>query len=685
MGIPNRANGLAFAATLALAIALSLLDAGRSRGDDADRTGEIARPENTSTSLESTRRAFQDAYAHVTANAPDTSADDPQALRDYVIYPYLESARLRQALSAPGDVPPGLDEHAADFVAAHAQQPVSRNVRRAWLDSLARRSKWDTFMLAYRDAGAAEATRCQSFTARIELGRTDGLGVEVAKQWLTPHSLPECDKAFAWLKDKGLLLPELIEKRIRAALENGSTSFARQIIQQLPPERMGPWLQWAGLLDSPLRSIDSLIASAATSVDPAALLAGWSRLARTDAAAAKDRYTRLVQARGLTEDLASKYALTLALALAWNRDPASLDYFKLVKASDFDDPALEWRARAALWSKDWNQAAQAIAAMSPTNRQTSRWKYWAARMADRRHDAEDAHRLYESVLPDDNYYAAMAAARLNRSVTPHPQVLPANEQVLATLGRIPVFERAHELLYCGLRQDASAEWQSGYEALSEDARLQSIRLAASWGWYDQAVEAATAQKVFNDYQLLYPRPFDSEVAAAARLSQLKPEIIYGVVRQESLYRTDAVSTAGARGLMQLQPETARRTARFWKRPTPAVNDLFDPSVNTALGAARLRMLIDDYDGQIPLALAGYNAGPNAVSRWLPQETIDSDIWIENIPYNETRAYVQRILWHSLMFTWLRSEDRAQQTDSWLQPIKPPHHGEATSRVASSER
>jgi len=96
--------------------------------------------------------------------------------------------------------------------------------------------------------------------------------------------------------------------------------------------------------------------------------------------------------------------------------------------------------------------------------------------------------------------------------------------------------------------------------------------------------------------------------------------------------------------MQLQPATARSTARYYKRPTPALTDLFDPYINTALGAARLRMLLDEFDDQIPVALAGYNAGPNAAMRWLPQEPLDSDIWIENIPYNETRGYVQRILW-----------------------------------------
>jgi soluble lytic murein transglycosylase len=636
----------------------------------------------SATSYAGARKAFQEAYARVSANIPETTADDGESLKTYPLYPYLVAARIQQALSGDAASVAGADKRAADFIAAYGQVPVSRGLRRAWLDSLARRSQWDLFLEVYRDAGAGDAARCQSFIARIDLGKTEGLAGDIAKQYLTPRSLPDCERPFAWLKESGALTPALIEQRAHLALDGGNAAFARQIIQQLPADRAAPLSLWASLLETPERTIDSLIASPDTPVDPVVQLAGWTRLARTDRTSAKERYTRFVRARGLTRESASPYALALALPLAWDRDPAALDYFALVAASDLDDAAREWWARAALWSRDWKLAAQTIAAMSETNRQTARWRYWAARTAEQLHDPHRAQQGYESLLTDDNYYSAMAAAHLSRSVTPHAQTLPVNSGLLATIERIPALERARELFLCGMRPEAAAEWQLGYESLSQDARAQSIRLAAGWGWYDEAVSVATAQHVFNDYDLLYPRPFDAQVNAAAHLAQLAPEIVYGVVRQESLYRIDAVSNAGARGLMQLQLGTARSTARYLKRPQPATTDLFDPYINTALGAARLRMLLDQFEGQIPIALAGYNAGPNAVIRWLPPESLDADVWIENIPYNETRGYVQRILWHSLLFTWLRTGGEAQPTDSWLAPIRPLHRTDAGNRVAA---
>lgn len=631
------------------------------------------------------RKAFQEAYARASTNITDSGASDSNALKSYPLYPYLQAARIQLALSVAGaDSAAQADKRAADFLAAYGQQPVTRSVRHVWLDSLARRAQWTQFLAVYREAGSTDTTRCQSFIARIELGKTEGLVSDIAKEWLIPHTLPDCDRPFAWMKDNGALTTALIEERARLALDNNNPPFARQIIQSLPADKAAPLLQWAALLESPATGIDALIASPGTPVDPDALLAGWRRLTRTDADEAKERYTKLVSARGLGKEGASPYAVALALGLAWDRDPAALEYFDLATPSDLDELALEWWARAALWAKDWTRAAHAIAAMSPANRQSARWRYWSARIAEQSQDSQQAHSLYEEVLADDNYYSAMAAAHLNRPVTPHPQPLPANPDLLANLQRQPALERARELFLCGMRPEALAEWQFGFESLSPEARIQSIRLAADWGWYEQAVTVASAQHVFNDYSLLYPHPYDAEVNAAAHLAQLAPEIVYGVVRQESLYRIDAVSNAGARGLMQLQPATARSTARYYKRPSPALTDLFDPYINTALGAARLRMLLDEFDDQIPVALAGYNAGPNAAARWLPPEPQDSDIWIENIPYNETRGYVQRILWHSLTFNWLRTKD-PQQTEAWLAPIRPLRRTEQSDRVAESDR
>lgn len=625
------------------------------------------------------RKAFESAYERIDA-APQTDSDK---LRDYPLYPYLQAARLNRALDGKPETLAAVDERIDDFLTRYNREPVARDLRRKWLASLADRALWATYLKHYRDTAADDAQRCQSFIARLasaqpEAPPDEALIADITKQWLTPASLPECEQPFTWLRTQNKLTPALIEQRARLALLKGKVAFARQLAATLPAPQAAPVLMWASLLEHPRRTIDSLIVTSGIRIAPEPLLEGWKQFVRKDRDGAMARFEPLMRSRNFDAKAASKYALALALALSWDRDPEALKYFGQVDPADFDDAAREWQTRAALWAHDWPLAARSIASMSDTNRQTARWRYWAARAAEQSHDLTLARQLYNSVLIDDNYYAAMAAARLDEAVHPHPEKLLLDQTLLTEIQQLPALVRARELLLCNLRPQADIEWQYGFSTLSEDARNQAIHLASAWGWHDQAVATASQRQVFNDYVLLYPRPYDKEVDAGAKLAKLQPELIYGVLRQESLYRANAVSSAGARGLLQLLPETARRTAQSLGRPKPSVDDLYVPSINVQLGAAQLRGLIDRFGGQTAVALAGYNAGPNAARRWLPSESIDADIWVENIPYNETRGYVQRVLWHSVVFAWLRSGE-PQRTETWLTRIAPTTQSIVLSR------
>jgi soluble lytic murein transglycosylase len=620
------------------------------------------------------RQLFQQAMAQAArpaggaVAASETAADvaDDPVLRAYPLYPYLQAERIHQAFSSD---PAAADRRAAGFLITYARLPVGTQLRRSWLESLAQRSDWEVFLTVFREAGATDALRCQALSARIATGQTAQLGALLVPQWLTAHEIPECDAPYAWGADHGLITAELVERRARLALQAGNAGLARKLLSKLPAEQAAPLLQWAALLETPQRTIDALLAAPASAVPTDALLAGWSRLARQNPDDAVDRYAQLVQTRNLSSETASPFALATALPLAWRRDARAEDFFGRVGTHDLDDAALEWRARAAMWAGNWPLVSQSIAVMSESNRHTARWRYWAARAAEQEGDTTQAHRLFAALAPDDNYYSGLAAARLGISVLPHPQPLERDPVLQVRLQQIPALIRAHELLLSDLRGQAMLEWQFAFDDLTPAERVQAVPLAMDWGWYDLAVTAATSLHIFNDYTMLYPQPYEPSVTAAARAAQLPVTLLYSVIRQESLYRADVVSSAGARGLMQLELSTAKPTAKALKLPAPHMADLFDPRINSTLGAEHLHQLLDKVDGQLPLALAAYNAGIAAASRWLPAERIAPDVWIENIPYNETRNYVQRILWHTVVYGWLRSDGQAQDTTSWLTPIR----------------
>lgn len=620
------------------------------------------------------RQAFQAAYAD--ANAADDGNADSEALRAYPLYPYLQAARLQKALTPAAD--DAIDGRVSAFLSQTRaalsvgdNAPPLRDLRRAWLLNLAERKNWPRFLDEYRNESEL-SLRCHAAAARIATAAPNTAPAVSPELWLLAEPAPKaCDAVYDWLRASNQLTPTLIEQRTRLALRAGNAAFARSLAATLPDANAAPLLQWAALIEKPEREIGALIATPERAVETEALLDGWLRLARRDPDQALTLYPMLREARHLDAAGMSPYARALALGLAWSRRPQALTIFADVQAADLDALAAEWQLRAALWAGDWPLTARLIAALPDSLKSQARWRYWAVRAAEATHSGTDEARreTLRRLAVEDGWYAQLAAARLNRGYAPPNQSTADDAKLQSVVAALPGAVRAHELLRLGMRAPATQEWTALSDALEPAQRVQAIRVAAAWGWFDQAVATASRQMIYNDYALLYPRPFDAPVRAGAEANGLSEDLIYGLIRQESLYRADVASHANAIGLMQLLHETALRTAKRARLPAPSNAGLRDPATNIAVGSAHLRELISRFDGRTLLAIAAYNAGPRAVDRWLPETPRDADVWVENIPFNETRSYVQRVLGNALIYGWLRG-GKAQPVAPWLDSIGP---------------
>jgi len=284
---------------------------------------------------------------------------------------------------------------------------------------------------------------------------------------------------------------------------------------------------------------------------------------------------------------------------------------------------------------------------------TPRWRYWHARATAVVAGPKAAAAEYAVLAALRDYYGYLAADRTGRPYRLNAQATAENPDFQATLAAEPALIRARELYACDQTAAATAEWGTIANGLSKEQRVQAALVATRWGWYAQAAMSLAQAGQLDDVRLRYPRPYEAAVGRASALARVPEDWIFALMREESLYRHDAVSPANARGLMQLEPATAVTVARRWHRPLPLPEALFDPDVNLPLGSAHLRDLLDRYDGRLDLALAAYNAGAGAVDRWAPPRPTDADVWIENIPYGETRGYVQHVLEHVVAFAWTR--------------------------------
>jgi soluble lytic murein transglycosylase len=608
---------------------------------------------------------FASALERARTNLP--GPPDSAALRAYPIYDYLIAARLRRDVTlTPGDE---VDAAIDAFLRAHEGQPVGRSLKHQWLDSLAQRRRWDWFLP--RSTDVTDPTLiCDRLTGRLATGDTDKLAADALARWSLAQRLPiECAPVVAWLRTQGLVTPALLESRARAALAADNPTLAREFVAEVPAERAAPLNQWLELLETPKPALAALAAAPATAVEADALLAGFTRLSNTDAVSAAAVLPGLLGRADAAPALRGRLQRAYALGSAYARRPEAIAAFEAVPADDTDGPVQEWRVRAALWGGDYRRAAAWTENLPPALAAQPRWRYWHARAIAATSGEEEAAPLFGAIAGMRDYYGYLAADHLHQSYNLNIRPTPDDTAVQAALAADPALIRAHALFDCDMIEEATAEWSSTLSAARPALKIQAAHLASRWGWYAQAISVLAQADSWDDVALRYPRPYSGVIADASRLTQVQPDWILAIIRQESLYRKDAVSRADARGLMQMQPATATAVARRWHWPVPSRDALFDPAVAVPLGAAYVHDLLERYGNQLELSLAAYNAGPVSVARWLPAQPVEADVWIENIPYTETRSYVQHILEHIVAFAVMRDAE-PPRLSGLLPPVQP---------------
>jgi len=318
------------------------------------------------------------------------------------------------------------------------------------------------------------------------------------------------------------------------------------------------------------------------------------------------------------------------------------------------DDALAWKARAALRADGgkarWQQVLQAVNAMDPADQRDATWVYWKARglaaLAASSQDGEAmrglSRELLEGIADQISFYGKLAREELGGSyVLPGDPtaLMPEEEQVAAAR---PGLQRALHLIAIGLRSEGVREWNFTLRGLSERELLAAAQLACDREVWDRCINTSDRTRTEIDMAQRFPTPFRAQMSGWAQSAGLDPAFVYGLIRQESRFVMDARSSVGASGLMQLMPATARWTARKIGLPYSA-EQITDRDTNIKLGTSYLKLVLDDFDGSQPMATAAYNAGPGRPRRWREGPVLEPAIWAENIPFNETRDYVKKVL------------------------------------------
>ncbi len=574
-------------------------------------------------------------------------------VRGHVLESYVEYWSLRLSLgSASAD-------DVERFLEKHKGSAIADRLRTDWLKQLGRVERWEDFSRVGANFASDDAElACLRATVQARAGATDlPVPTGVWEERLTEA----CAQAFAALAARNLLTTQDAIWRFRSA-SDGATLLAAQRVAQALPESARPSEETLRRAfsnpDIVLRQTGSTLTRAQREVGLFAL----GRFARTDPAraasawqAAKQRYSEDDQryaAAILAYHLAKK--LESDESVAWFARAG--DEQNLARLGDWQ---AAWIARAAMREGQWAAVLCAVNAMSRSSsgQLDPTWRYWKARSLAALGDAAGASAIYTELAKEFHYHGLLAAEEI-RAPMPAPEALklgavqPSVEQ-LQRFEQSAATKRVLKLSELGLRADAAREWFSVVRDFGDADSLTASEWMRRKGLWDRSINTAERTKSAHDFSLRFQTPYANEIRRAAQAVDVDLSLTFGLIRQESRFWAEAVSSAGALGLMQVMPSTGKWIAQQLNVKDYRPSQLTNIDVSTGFGAFYLKNALNNQGGSEVLAAAAYNAGAGRARAWRDdRRALEGAIYTESIPFNETRDYVKKVLANAVWYAHL---------------------------------
>lgn len=606
--------------------------------------------------------AARDAYEANNAARLDTHA---RRLKGHLLEPYVAYWQL--SIRIDGASP----EEVRGFLALHRDSPLSERLRSEWLKSLAERGEWELFgaelpRLASRDV---EIT-CYALRYRI-LTAPEATLPEARSLWFLTRDLPDsCTPLLNALVTSGAISTEDLWSRIRVSLETGRVTQARRIAEWLPageaPERRS--LERAA--SNPAGFLERGTPNLKSRADRETVMFAVHRLARVAPSQAARQWTRL-EDRFSPEERAYVWGMVAYLG-AMRHDPAALSWY--ARAGDLSDVQRAWNVRAALRARSWQDVLVAVDAMSDRERAVSAWRYWKARALKELGRTDEANDILQPLATEFGFYGQLALEETGRRIAAPSTAWKPGAEELRAMGQRIGLRRALELYRLNFRTEANAEWAWAIRGFDDRQLLAAAEIARRHEVYDRAINTAERTVGLHDFDLRYLAPYRDVLKAHTTQLALDEAWVYGLIRQESRFITDAHSVAGASGLMQLMPETARWVAKRLGLKNWRWSQVTEVGTNVGLGTYYLRHVLDALDGQPVLASAAYNAGPTRARTWRPETAMEGAVFAETIPFTETRLYVKNVMANATYYAHSFSQ-QLQSLKQRLGTVGPRQDGE----------
>ena len=618
---------------------------------------------------EKKRAAFRAVLPEVERGNWQPVLQHEQMLKSYVLWPDLRASYFRARLK--------IADHAEveAFLDQYGTLKPARELRYQYVLHLAESGHLPEYLAIYRQyyQGLQIAKLdCIALQAEIQEGNQDRLINRGLELWLVGKSqADECDPVFAHLRSANALTSEYYEKRFALAVDERRFTLARYLTKPLDATYLDQANYWLQAQNDSLQFLRTHQDRVDSEIARRQIVYAIERIAFNEPLLAAESWTGLQINYVFTEEQQHFVGRHIALWAARRQLPEASDLLYGLPADAVDKEVGRWMIRTSLRQKNWDKVLRAIALLPANEQDNEEWRYWDAVALKYAGQEEPAANKLQELATTRSYYGFLASDAIGNDYTFDDNRLIANAEIVAKLEGMPAIVRARELFHVGLEGRGRSEWDAAVSILNPEEQTQAAILAHQWGWHSRAIATASLTGEFDDLLLRYPLPWREDFARYSKDARINDSWAYGIARSESLFMRDIRSSAGAIGVMQILPETGRRMAREISHPYSGRATLTDSASNIQLGTMYLRKMSDRFDDNRVLATAAYNAGPLSVEAWLPDANqLDARIWIENIPYNETRSYVRRVLTASAIFHW-RLTGEVRRLSSELSTIDPP--------------
>ena len=587
------------------------------------------------------RAQFQAAWRLAQAGV-DTSTR-VSGLEDYPLYPYLPYERLRRlGAKAP-------DKEIEQFLHDHGDSLPGQRLRAQTLERYGRGAQYQAFLKIYVEALASVDLRCHAWSARrATKAKGDATAEALALFEALDKDRVECRPLLAHLRGSSLLTAARVNARIEKALAGGQTGLAQALSNELPKAQR-PAVQRRILAQTePAVALNQAARWPATAASAAAATVALVQMARKGALATEARYQALATRMPFVAADRARIEAEIARYAAVERLPEAVRLLARVPAAAFDDNLREWQVRYHLRRVEYSAALAALDGMTAAQSAQSRWRYTRGRVLELLGRADEAQPLFKAAAGEANFHGFLAADRIGAAYAICPADNLLNTERAFAVLNLGGVQRALEWWVLGDTDRARSEWFWQMPQLSVELRREAGLIASREGLHEWAIFTMSGDELIRQYEARFPLLHTAAVEQEAKRTGLPVNWVYGLIRAESAWNANARSPVGARGLMQLMPATAAAVA---KSLGIRVDPLTDPAHNIRLGTTYLSRRVADLDGNPVLATGAYNAGIGAVKRWIEAPLPPWDLWVETVPYKETREYIARVLAFAVLYDW----------------------------------